>query len=250
MRAVNQFIDYNLSTSEIVRNNYRTAVVFNKYGIEYCCGGKWPLKMVLEDKNLDALKISEELKIVTRDIHLSSMLPFNEWDIDFLTDYIIHIHHDYLRRVIPGITVALTKFVNEHDTKFPYLRELNDIYEHLSKGLLPHLQEEEEIIFPYIRQIAHAYINRDSYASLLVRTLRKPVEEMMHHEHSTMEVSLNRMRRLSNDYQPPEKACISHQVCFALLKELDNDIVQHMYLENEILFPRAISMENELLRIA
>jgi regulator of cell morphogenesis and NO signaling len=106
---------------------------------------------------------------------------------------------------------------------------------------------EEEILFPYIRQIAHAYKSRESYAGLLVRTLRKPVENVMQHEHETISKILNRIRLLTDNYQSPPNACVSHGVTFSLLKELDNDLVQHVYLENQILFPRAIAMEKELL---
>jgi regulator of cell morphogenesis and NO signaling len=115
--------------------------------------------------------------------------------------------------------------------------------------MLPHLQHEEEIIFPYIRQIAHAYDNKESYAGLLVRTLRKPVENVMHHEHEAVHKILGNMRQLTNHYTPPQHACTNHKVTFLKLLEIDNDLTQHMYLENDILFPRAIEMEKKLLRL-
>ncbi len=243
-------IDLNLSASEIVKRNYRTALVFNKYGIDYSFAQNSPLALVLENNSLNAEQVMDELRQISRDVRVSPQLPFREWSTDFLSDYIIHVHHEYLRLFLPQIKGELDRFVEGNEQKFPYLRELKDIFDVLSKGLIPHLKEEEEIIFPYIRQIGHAYENRDSYASLLVRTLRKPVEAMMHHEHSSMNMTLNRMRKLTQFYDAPDSASTSHKVVFALLKELDSDIVQHLFLENEILFPRAIAMENELLQIA
>jgi regulator of cell morphogenesis and NO signaling len=118
----------------------------------------------------------------------------------------------------------------------------------LHNTMLPHLLQEEEVIFPYIRQIAHAYESRESYASLLVRTLRKPVEDIMHHEHKLLEKVLYQFRILTNGYTPPEASCTSHRLSFSLLRELDEDLVQHIYLENEILFPKAVLMEKELLQ--
>jgi regulator of cell morphogenesis and NO signaling len=114
--------------------------------------------------------------------------------------------------------------------------------------MMPHLLQEEEIIFPYITQIAHAYHNKESYAGLLVRTLRKPVEKIMHHEHELVSKSLAEMRRLTNEYILPVGACVQHKVTFSKLLEIDNDLLQHMHLENDILFPRAIAMEQELLQ--
>jgi regulator of cell morphogenesis and NO signaling len=115
------------------------------------------------------------------------------------------------------------------------------------KEIPPHMKQEEEILFPYIRQIYHAWQHRESYARLLVRTLRKPVEEVMQKEHESTGASLHRMRELTNNYTAPPKACLTHKVTFAKLKELDADLVQHIHLENNILFPKAIAMEKELL---
>jgi regulator of cell morphogenesis and NO signaling len=113
--------------------------------------------------------------------------------------------------------------------------------------MIPHLQQEEEIIFPYIRQLTHAFQSSESYASLLVRTMRKPIEGLMNHEHKLVGGALHKMRALTGDYTPPVNACTNHKVIFSMLKELDNDLAQHIHLENNILFPRAIEMEKILL---
>ena len=240
-------IDQNLIVSDIVSNDYRTADVFRRYGIDFCCGGKWPLKMVCDTKNLDISIVKKELEEAVRTIQLSNTLKFDEWDIDFLTDYIINVHHQYLRKALPEAKDYLVNFTEGHRKKFPYLPDLLKIFVELSQEMFPHLQEEEEIIFPYIRQISHAYHSKESYAALLVRTLRKPVENVMHHEHESVNRSLRRIRQLTDHYTPPEGACVSHKVTFLKLLEIDNDLVQHMHLENDVLFPRAIAMEKELL---
>jgi regulator of cell morphogenesis and NO signaling len=237
-----------LSVSDIVRSDYRTADVFRKYGIEYCCGGKFPLGTVCEMKGIDILKVYGELDMITRDIHISGLAEFSEWTIDFLTDYIINIHHQYLRKALPQLQEHIGRFADGHRKKFEYLDEVQRIVDQLSQYIISHLQQEEEIIFPYIRQIAHAYSAKETYASLLVRTLRKPVEDIMHHEHNTVWKSIQRLRELTSDYKVPENSCISHSVTFNKMKEVDNDLAQHMHLENDILFPRAITMEKELLR--
>lgn len=239
-------IDKNSFVSDIVKQDYRTASVFNKYDIDFCCGGKWPLGIVCEMQGLDFSTIKNELENSVRTIQLSNFIRFADWDIDFLTEYIINIHHRYLKDALPQIRDHLNHFVEDHKKKYPELEEVLKLFNSLYKDIIPHLQQEEEILFPYIRQIAHAYNSKESYASLLVRTLRKPVEEVMKHEHESISKILHSLREHTNNYTPPENACVSHQVAFSMLKELDHDLVQHVFLENEILFPKAISMEKEL----
>lgn len=241
-------IDKNSFVSDIVREDYRTATVFRKYDIDFCCGGKWALAMVCEMNGLDFDTIKNELEDSVRNVQLSNSIRFNDWSIDFLTEYIVNVHHQYLREAMPKIKEHLTHFVEDHAEKYPLLNDVLKQFNYLYKDILPHLQQEEEILFPYIRQISHAYNSKETYASLLVRTLRKPVEEVMHNEHETVSKVLIRLRELTGDYTAPENACVSHRVAFSLLKELDNDLVQHIYLENNILFPKAVAMEKELLQ--
>jgi regulator of cell morphogenesis and NO signaling len=233
--------------SDIVSNDYRAAGVFRRHGIDFCCGGKWSLKMTCEMKDLDLSVIKKELEASMRTICIPNGLRFEDWDLDFLTDYIINIHHQYLRKALPEAKEWLDNFVTGHQEKFPYLLHLQKIFNELEEEMLPHLLHEEEIIFPYIRQIAHTYHSKESYAALLVRTLRKPVGNVMHHEDKTVNKILGEARQLTDHYTTPEKACVNHKVTFSKLLEIDNDLVQHLYLENNILFPKAISMEKELL---
>jgi regulator of cell morphogenesis and NO signaling len=232
---------------DIVKRDYRTAAVFERHGIEYCCGARWPLATVCEMKGIDLAGLLQELDTATRDIKVYNQLPYEDWDIDFLADYIIRVHHYYCRHQMPRIREQLQAFTREHLKKYPQLAELEKTFRELYDELMPHLDQEEEIIFPYIRQIAHAFESSESYASLLVRTLRKPVEQVMRREHVTLVNLIRKLRAITDNYTPPANACTSHRVTFNLLRELDNDMMQHKYLENEVLFPRAIRMESILL---
>src|SRR5690606_20812853 len=118
----------------------------------------------------------------------------------------------------------------------------------LCMEIIPHLDEEEKVIFPYIRQLAHAFDDREPYAVLLVRTLRKSLDKTILHEQENIAKYLIEFRRLTNDYNPPRDACLTHRVALAKLKELDQDLNQHLYLENDILFPRALSIEQQLIQ--
>lgn len=242
-------IDKSESVTSIVNNDYRTADVFRKYNIEYCCGGKYPLHIACEINGVDEEQLIQELEEATSEINTSNTLDFNSWPIDFLTDYIVNIHHHYLRIALPRLLDYVGRFADGHRKKYTYLDELQNIVTLLNRTFIPHLEQEEQIIFPYIRQISHAYYSREPYASLLVRTLRKPIEDIMEHEHNITGKLIHRLRELTNDYTPPEPACISHKVTFYKLREVDNDITRHLHLENNILFPKAIRMEKELLQL-
>lgn len=241
-------IDEQSLVTEIVAGNYHTADVFRKYDIEFCCGGRLPLAKVCEARGLDIRQVKDELEQATRVIRVSPALSFEEWPLDFMADYIVHVHHAYLRKALPEAKDHLEKFAMGHRKKYTYLDELEKQFSELYAQTPPHLQHEEDIIFPYIKRIDRAFRDKEPYAALLVRTLRKPVEETMRREHELTGKLLHRMRELTGNYTAPANACISHRVTFHKLREIDHDMEQHMHLENDILFPRAITIEKELLQ--
>ncbi len=234
--------------SKIVRNNHHAVDVLRKYDIEYCCGGNWSLQDVCVTKGLDLEELRKELENASREIHLSPTLGFESWDIDFLTSYITNVHHQFLKKNLPATAEIVQHFAEGHKKKFPHMVEVNSLLEQLEKEILPHIQYEEEAIFPYICQVVHAYENNDSYGRLLVKTLRKPLDVMMRQEEDLLSALVLKIRLLTGNYFLPENACTSHRVALLRLKELDSDMTQHIYLENEILFPKAIRIEQELLK--
>lgn len=234
--------------TDIVTHDYRTAEIFRKYDIDFCCGGKWPLDTVCQNKNLITETIVEELQKIVRQSASNAAIDFDSWNIDFLTDYILNVHHSYLKKALLETKELVNKFLDGHREKFAALEDIEVIMNRFMKEIPPHMKQEEEIFFPYIKQIYHAHKNRESYAKLLIRTLRKPLEEVMQKEHETTRANLNKLRAITNNYKCPGNACITHKITFAKLKELDKDLVQHIHLESDILFPKAIEMEQELLR--
>lgn len=234
--------------TDIVTRDYRTADIFRKYEIDYCCGGKWSLDIICQNKHLDTGNIIKELNNVMWQATSNAAIDFDSWNIDFLADYILNVHHSYLKKAVPETKEQVNKFLEEHRKKFPGLEEIEVVLNRFLKEFPPHMQQEEEIFFPYIKQIYHAYINRESYAKLLIRTLRKPLEEVMQKEHENTGANLHRLRMITANYTPPENACMTHKITFAKLEELDKDLVQHIHLESNILFPKAIKMEQELLQ--
>ncbi len=193
------------------------------------------------------MTVRGELIAALRRNEVSNLLAFEEWNMDFLVDYIVNIHHAYLRKMLPLTNDLLREFVIGHVSKYPYLSELEVQFTGLLNRVIPHLDQEEETMFPYIKHLANAFHNNEAYGDLLVRTLRKPIEAIVEKDTEIMEIVLMSFRKLTQDYFLPNDACTIHQVVILKLRELDADLVQHIRLENEILFPRALSMETEIL---
>ncbi|MDP9230561.1 MAG: DUF542 domain-containing protein [Bacteroidota bacterium] len=236
------------TVAEIVRNDYRTADVFKKYGINYCCGGQVALEEACLFKQLNSLDIIHELEQACRTVKLSNNLQYDQWKLDFLIDFIINVHHAYLYKAIPSLELRLTSFMEGHKKKYPELIQIHELFLELSNVLLAHNRYEEEIIFPYIKQIDTAYRGKEPYGYLFVRTLRKPLSNV-EKEHSVISDLLGKLKLCTNNYVFPDNACTNHQVLYHKLRELNDDFVQHTHLEHNILFPKAIEIEQQLLRL-
>src|SRR5688572_241104 len=154
---MNNIAYYNRTVSDIVRGDYRTSDVFKKYGINYCCGGNLSLKQACLQRQVDLNSFVSELENATKNIQLSNYIDYNSWSIDFLVDYIINIHHSYLYKTLPPLHATILSFVDSHKKHHPEFIELLEVFENLSDLLLSHNRHEEEVIFPYIRQISNTF---------------------------------------------------------------------------------------------
>ncbi|MFT3934867.1 MAG: DUF542 domain-containing protein [Chitinophagaceae bacterium] len=240
-------IEKHTTVNEIVRKNHHTAEVFRKYNIEYCCGGKWPLEAVCLSNGIAFEQLKQELQQAMRVAQLPANTAFETWDTDFLTKYIVNVYHQHIKRSLPVTGDIVQHFADGHVKKFPEMQEVASLFHAFEKEILPHIQYEEETIFPYISQLSHAHQNNDSYAKLLVKTLRKRLDLIMKQEEDFLSTFIVKIRLLTNNYHIPVNACVSHRLALLRLNDLDNDLVQHIYLENEILYPRALKIEQELL---
>lgn len=238
----------NTTPAEIVNTDYRTAEVFLQYGIDFCTDNLTTLSSICYNMGIDEESIIRELDKSQISMNVSGTLNYADWNIGFLTDYIENIHHYYLRTALPVLDHYIQQVATDNTEKPTNFEELQRAFKVFSKNMLEHLLYEEETIFPYIRQIGNAFYRKESYASLFVRTLRKPVEEIMDNEHHSTTMSLERFRLLSLNYSLTKQAPLIQKVMYAKLKELDNNLVLHLYLENDVLFPKALIMEKELLQ--
>ena len=233
--------------SDVVAQDYRTADVFRRHGIEYCCSGRRPIETACMMRGIDMDQVIADARNATRNIQLPAGLPYFDWNIDFLIDYIVNIHHYQLRQCLPELSSSLKEFSDAHKKQYPNFQLVFSYFEKLLEDIMPHLQHEEEVIFPYLRQVAHVFDRKESFGGLFIKTLRKPLSVFIGQEHKILEDSIFHIRELTNNYRMPEKACTEHVVILSKLKALDDDLIQHVYLENEILIPKALAMEAKLL---
>lgn len=237
------------TVSEIVRNDYRTADVFKKWGINFCCGGNLTLIETCATKDLDLTVIEAELQSATRDIRIPNTINYNQWPIDFLIDYILNVHHAYLNSVIPQIQSALVSFVPGHKKKYPHMEKVQEAFDDLASELKDHMQKEEQVIFPYLKQVSNTLKNREVYGPLFVRLLKKSLNDITVNDHLRIEALLLQLRNETESYTFSPDACTRYQVIYRQLKEFDDDLVQHKHLENNILFPKGVRLEKELLEL-
>lgn len=240
---------FNLSSGiqDIVQWDCRTADVFQRYGISYCCGEELSLTEACLQNNIEEKKILRELEEATKTNPFPGKIQFSNWKISFLVDYIVNIHHAFLYQAMSALSGDLQKLCIKHKDLFPELPIVLELFNEASVLLPGHMRYQEEVIFPYIRQIENAYVRKEPYACLFVKTLRKPLHNMDEKHPRIFEI-INELRKITDNYHLPSLACTMHFVVWTKLREIDNQFEQHSYMVNQVLFPRAIEMEKELLQ--
>ena len=230
---------------EVAVENPAATRVFEKLGIDYCCGGNQTLVQACQSVNLPVDKVLESLEEAER----ASQRTENDrdWRRESLTDLITHIsstHHKYVREEIARLRPLLEKVCSVHGKNHPELLRMRPTFGDLAQELTMHLMKEEMVLFPYVVKMEEAVVQKDPVLPPPFGTVQNPVSMMMH-EHDTAGIALRVMRQASGDYTPPPDACVSYQTLYRALNEFEVDLHQHIHLENNILFPRAIEMERK-----
>jgi regulator of cell morphogenesis and NO signaling len=229
---------------ETVSKDFRKAQIFKKLGIDFCCGGKKTLKEVCDNKVIDYKEVEKELNNLGEKDNVS--LNFDQWELDFLTDYIINTHHKYVKESIPFMTELATKVAKVHGSQHPELIEVAKIFNNLALDFSQHLMKEENILFPYIKELVVAKKESKHLSKPIFGTVDNPTQ-MMEAEHEQAGEDMGEIRRLTNNYALPEEACNSYQILFKKLAEFENDLFNHVHLENNILFPKSIALEKQVI---
>ena len=231
---------------DLVAEDYLRAGVFNQYDIDFCCGGKRTLAAACEKQEIPLDEIEQALQSTGRNGTGSARRPGN-WAPDFLADYIENEHHAYVRESIPVLRAFTQKVARVHDSTWPELVDIAGLFEELAAELLRHTEEEEEMLFPYIRALVAAAEGKPAPEHVAAfETVQEPIQSM-EDDHERAGEIMRRIRALSDDFTPPEGACNTYRASFAKLEEFETDLHRHVHLENNLLFPKTAALEAERL---
>ncbi|MCC7229227.1 MAG: iron-sulfur cluster repair di-iron protein [Fimbriimonadaceae bacterium] len=213
--------------------------VFERWGIDYCCGGKKILSEVCASKNLD-------LSEVTQDLEASDSGPQpsgTDWTKESLTalsDHIQSVHHHYLTLALPRLTMLTERVAERHAKKDPRLVELSHVFADFRSEMEVHTGKEDQILFPAIRSL-----EEPGQENPVARGIAQPISVMLA-DHDAAGAALVKMKELTDGFEPSPDACNTHRAMLDALAELEAETHQHVHLENNILFPRAIEKASSL----
>lgn len=228
---------------ELAVENPAATRVFEKLGIDYCCGGNRTLEQACQSANLPVDQVLDSLEAAG--LRSQNTGKDRDWRQESLADLITHIkntHHKYVREEIARLGPLLEKVCSVHGKNHAELLRIRATFGDLAQDLTMHLMKEEMVLFPYVVRMEEAVVQKDPVLPPPFGTVENPVSMMMH-EHDTAGIALRVMRQASGDYTTPPDACVSYQTLYRALNEFEVDLHQHIHLENNILFPRAIEME-------
>lgn len=239
-------IPKNTTISEIVTNNFRSARIFEKYGLSFCGDGKKTIESACAENNIDTEKLIAELETLV--IPEGTTEQFDKMEADLLAHYIMSKHHTFVYDNIPAIECHLEKAEKKHGEKYPILCTLKGVFTELKNDLFIHMAKEERLLFPYVRRMSLAYRSGEEFTSAPFGTIDNPVK-VMESEHNNADNMAKEIIKLTESFTPPEDACTTIRVLYQELKEFTDDLKMHIHLENDILFPKAKALEEKLTKI-
>jgi regulator of cell morphogenesis and NO signaling len=231
------------SVREIVAEDFRAAAVLERFGIDFCCGGRRTLLEACREREVNPLDVLVEMSAMS-DRRDTETPRFAEWPPDALIAYIIGHHHAYVRRMLPAIVAHTHKVADTHGVKHPEVTQVAAIFEKVADEMTAHMAKEEGILFPYIKKLTIAVRLGERIPSAPFGSVEKPIE-MMEHEHEEAGRAMARIRDLTQDYSLPDGACTTYMVCYRELEEFEHDLHMHVHLENNVLFPKVRRLADE-----
>ncbi len=228
---------------EYVADDFRTAAVFSKYGIDFCCKGQRTIAEACEKKQISSKVLEDEITTVMQSTS-DGGIDFKSWPLDLLIDYIEKTHHRYVEEKSSVLFMFLDKLCKVHGGRHPELFQINKLFVEGAGELAKHMKKEELILFPFIKKMLNAQKTNQEITVPHFGTVDNPIA-MMQDEHTIEGERFAKIAELTNNYVPPADACETYRVTFAMLKEFEADLHKHIHLENNILFPGAKVLEKQ-----
>jgi regulator of cell morphogenesis and NO signaling len=226
---------------EIALNQPSSIRVFEQFGIDYCCGGRKSLAVACTERNIEIDSVLTALESAAAKSNPGAE-NWSKASLESLSEYIVSQHHGYVKRELPRLDTLAQKVVARHGSTHLELPTIQSALGKLDQELTQHLAKEEQVLFPYIAQLERALAGGNTRPQSCFGTVANPIA-MMTQEHDAAGALLAEIRQLSGNFTPPEGACPTYHAFYDSLKEFEQDLHQHIHLENNILFPRAIEME-------
>lgn len=235
----------NEKIGDIVSENFKTAAIFSKYGLDFCCGGQVTIDKAADKKGINKENLLDELKQVLKE-GTAEQIDFNSWPGDLITSYVVKTHHRFVREKTPILTAFLDKLCKVHGHNHPELLDINKLFLECATELGQHMVKEENILFPAIEEMENANATKSAYTMPPFGSIENPINMMMH-EHEGEGERFVKIAQLTDNYAAPADACSTYRVTFDMLKEFEQDLHKHIHIENNILFPKAIKLEKSLV---
>ena len=236
-------MDFNSETrmKDIALSNPGARQVLEDAGLDYCCGGSKPLHEACLHANISSEEILSRLRKNAKEIG-SEDLNWMAASLCELTRHIREKHHQYVREAIPRTQALSDKVAAKHRANHTELVDIGRLFAEVGREMIMHMQKEEQILFPYIDALEQAVNAHGSVEPPFFETVRNPIRTMMR-EHDAAGDLVRQIRVLTSEYTPPGDACTSFKALYQTLREFEADLHQHVHLENNVLFPRAVEME-------
>lgn len=227
---------------DIVASDYRTTQVFRTFGLDFCCGGNKTIKEAATQGEVDPVHVERALEKLGSE---RIAKDYNDWSLDFLIDYIIKVHHRFTRDKLRETNTYIQKVAKIHGDQHQELYIVYEEFSSLYSDLIAHLNQEEEVLFPYIKNLIATERDGTEIDSERFGTGAEPVS-LLEVEHEEAGQTMKRIRKLTDGFTPPEDACNTYLVLYKNLEAFEKDLHKHVHLENNILFPKALELEKKV----
>ena len=227
------------TVAELVAEDYTRAGVLRRLGIDFCCGGKRTVEAACDAAGVSPETLEEEL--ATADRTGRSYPDPRDWDPAFLTDYIVEVHHGYVRKTLPVLRQFSEKVAMRHGEARPELPLVRDLVTELADAMEEHMADEEDDVFPRILTLVAGLGNGSAPTLAEVGLSVAKLED----DHDHAGALMRRIRHITGDFNPPPGACATYRATYAMLEEFEEDLHRHVHLENNVLFPRVAAFDEE-----
>lgn len=231
------------NVGDIVAERFSTASAFYKFGIDFCCHGQVALDEACKNANVDVDTVINAIN--SNNTASEGGIPFASWPIDLLIDYVLKIHHRGIRNNGPVLLELIEKVRNAHGERHPELNELYDLVSVSLEDLENHLQKEENVLFPYLLELFDASERSVSIEPMHCGSIANPIR-VMNMEHEAEGNRYLHIKEITNGFEAPQDGCNTYRLMMAELEKFVNALFEHIHIENNIMFPKSLELEQRM----